>query len=40
MEQAEQPERELTEDGECLMDQEEVERKGKVCNSLGEEDQL
>lgn len=24
----------------CLVDQEEVERNGEVCNSFGEEDQL
>lgn len=40
MEQAEQPEQELAADGECLMDEKEVERKGDVCNGLGEEDQL
>lgn len=35
MEQAEQPGWELTVDGECLVDQEEVEWKGEVCNGLG-----
>lgn len=37
---AEQPEWELTADGGCLMDLEEVQRKGEVCFGLGEEDQL
>lgn len=38
MDQAKQPERDLTEGEGCLMDQEEVKRKGELCNSLGEED--
>lgn len=40
MEQGEQPEQRLAAGRECLMDKEEVERKGDVCNGLGEEDQL
>jgi len=40
VEQAKQPEWELTAGGERLADQEEVERKGDICHGLGEEDQL